>query len=256
MNNKICLNQVYKQSKTFEDHPNIKATFDELDDISIKHKFFKYAPDGTEIIRGRRYDDAVLFNSIDFKDKLVCDLGARDGIFGSYLTKVVKKIHVSDYFEEWGKGTEHDLGDIEYWTKIWQDAAFDKDKMVIEHQDMTKLTYPDNFFDIVVSTSVIEHIYNQCDWQGDMVAMKEMVRICKPGGIIALTTDIGLESRWVSGTHYYSKEDLFKRLIDYSGCTLRGDHDFDINHPDCDAITSHNDFAPVSAVIFTLQKPE
>jgi 2-polyprenyl-3-methyl-5-hydroxy-6-metoxy-1,4-benzoquinol methylase len=253
----IPLNQIYKQRQTFEQYPKIKETFDDITEHSIKNNFIRFDQDNQMIIKGRRYDDAVIINSdIDFNGKTVCDLGARDGILGAYLTKYVDKIYVSDYFEEWGKGTEHDLGSIEHWTNIWENAAFDKNKLVIENQDMTKLTYPDNFFDIVISTSVIEHIYNQANWTGDMIAMKEMVRICKPGGIIAVTTDMARESRWVSGTFYYSIEDIFKRLIDHSGCELRGEYNFDINDTENDAISSHNDLYPVSSVIFTLKKPD
>lgn len=254
---KVPLNQVYKESKTFEDYPHIKQTFDELTKLSVDHDFIRRHPDGGVSVKGRRYDDAVLFHSdVDFNDKVVCELGARDGIFGAWLTKFVKKIYVSDYFEEWGKGTDHDLGQIDYWTNLWTTVAEDPSRMVVETQDMTKLTYDDNMFDIVVSTSVIEHLYNQGDWDGDIRAIKEMARICKPGGIILLSTDIAKESKWVSGTFYYSVEDLFKRLIEPSGCVLRGEYNFDLDDPDNTAITSHNGYAPVSSVVFSLQKPE
>jgi 2-polyprenyl-3-methyl-5-hydroxy-6-metoxy-1,4-benzoquinol methylase len=245
---KAPLNQVYQMKKTFEDYPEIKATFDEITGFSQKHNFVR--DDGW--VRGRRYDDAVLFHSgVDFEGKLVCDLGARDGIFGPWLTQFVNKIHVSDYFEQW-----EGLGDLAQWTNIWNTCAPRPDRMVCEHQDMTALTYPDNYFDIVISTSVIEHLYNQRENNGDTIAMKEMVRVCKPGGIILLSTDMAPTSRWVSGTYYYSYEDLFKRLIVPSGCTLRGDHAFDLNDPHCDAITEHNGFSPVSSVVFSLVKPK
>lgn len=254
------LNQIYRMKKTFEQYPQIKDTFDEITNKCVAKGFYELDKDGLMRIKGRRYDDAVLYNSVllngqDFNDKVVCDLGARDGIFGAWLTKYVKKIYISDYFEEWGKGTEYDLGQQQYWTKIWTEFADKPDKMVIETQDMTKLTFPDNFFDIVISTSVIEHIYNQCDWQGDTIAMKEMVRICKPGGLILLSTDMAKESKWVSGTFYYSEKDLFDRLITPSGCKIVGKYDFSMDHPDNDAISSHNGFGPVAPVVFTLQKP-
>jgi SAM-dependent methyltransferase len=255
--NKVCLNQTYKIKKTFEDYPEIKKTFDEITKLSIDNDFHQIMPDGQKRIKGRIYDDAVLFHSdVDFNGKLVCDLGARDGIYGAWLTQFVDKIYISDYFEEWGKGTDVDLGQLDYWKNIWTKCAPNPEKMVIETQDMTKLTYPDNYFDIVVSTSVIEHIYNQCDWQGDTLAMKEMARICKPGGIILLSTDMAKESKWVSGTYYYSNEDLYKRLIDPSGCVMRGMTEFSIDHEHNDAMTSHNGFGPVTSVVFSLRKPE
>lgn len=254
---KVPLNQIYREKRTFRDYPEIKQTYDDITQFTMDNDFCRETSDGHRYPKGRRYDDAVLFHQADFNNKLVCDLGARDGIFGAWLTKFVDKIHVSDYFEEWGKGTTYDLGQIGYWTDLWGKAAPNPERMVVETQDMTNLTYDDNMFDIVISTSVIEHIYNQKDWTGDMVAMKEMVRVCKPGGLILLSTDISKhEGKWVSGTYYYSEKDLFERLIDYSGCELIGPYDFSFNHPDNNAETTHNGFGPVSPVVFALRKPE
>ena len=50
----------------------------------------------------------------------------------------------------------------------------------IEYQDMENLTYPDNFFDIVHCVNALDHtLYPQ-------KALKEMLRVCKPGGWIYL----------------------------------------------------------------------
>ena len=249
--NKVPLNQTYQIKKTFKDYPEVKRTFDDITKFTFDNNFIR--TNGSP--KGRIYDDAVLFNSdVDFKDKIVCDLGARDGIFGSYLSKYVNKIYVSDYFEEWGKGTTHDLGQFKYWQKLWLNCAYNPDRMIIETQDMTKLNYPDNFFDIVISTSVIEHIYIQKECKGDILAMQEMIRICKPGGIILISTDIGKESKWISGTFYYSEADLFKRLIDQPGVKLRGKYNFNIDDKNNDALTSHKNVYPLTSVVFSLVK--
>ena len=253
---KTPLNQVYRQSKTFSEYPQVKKTFDQITKFSIEHDFVERYPDGGVRVKGRRYDDAVLFNSgVDFTDKVVGEFGARDGIFGAWLTQFVKKIYISDYFEEWGKDTEYDLGQMNQWKKTWEDCAYDKDKIDVSTQDMTKLTYPDNFFDIVVCTSVIEHTYNQCEWNGDKVSIKELARVLKPGGIMLLSTDMTKESKWISGTFYYSEKDLFDRLIDHSGLTLNGDYDFSLDHEDNDAMTTHNGYGPVAPCVFSLTKP-
>jgi 2-polyprenyl-3-methyl-5-hydroxy-6-metoxy-1,4-benzoquinol methylase len=205
---KVSLNQTYKEKKTFADYPEIKLTYDEITKFTIENDFIDHKKDSR--LKGRRYDDAVLFHCADFNDKVVCEIGARDGVFSSWLTKFVKKIYVTDYFESWGKGTSIDLGQIEYWTEIWKKCAYNKDKLQIETQDVTNLTYPDNFFDIVICTSVIEHTYNQCNWNGDKVAMKEIARILKPNGKILMSTDMSSSSKWLSGTYYYSKEESRK----------------------------------------------
>ena len=254
----VPLNQIYRDKPTYVSYPDIYKTYVEIHDISMKH--FNIVVDGHTYPKGRLYDAAVLFNSdVDFKGKTVCELGARGGIFGVYLARYVEKIYISDYFQEWGKGTEYDLGDLDYWKNVWTNVCKsnnpeDVSKMIIENQDMTSLTYPDNFFDIVISTSVIEHLYYQKDNQGDILAMKEMARICKPGGTILITTDMAEQSKWVAGTHYYSVKDLFKRLIEPTGCVIRGDYDFDISNAENSSITSHLGYYPVSSVIFSLQK--
>jgi len=53
----------------------------------------------------------------------------------------------------------------------------------IECQDTTSLAYEDNFFDVVYSVSVIEHIPGQ----GDSVAISEIERVLKPSGKCLLT---------------------------------------------------------------------
>ncbi|MCX7834409.1 MAG: class I SAM-dependent methyltransferase [Ignavibacteria bacterium] len=49
-------------------------------------------------------------------------------------------------------------------------------------EDATKLSFEDNTFDLVYSISVIEHIYQKFD-----VAINEMIRVTKHGGILYLT---------------------------------------------------------------------
>jgi ubiquinone/menaquinone biosynthesis C-methylase UbiE len=43
---------------------------------------------------------------------------------------------------------------------------------------MEKLTYPDNYFDIVHCSNALDHTHNA------LPAVKEMIRVCKPGGWI------------------------------------------------------------------------
>lgn len=249
----IPLNQTYRKEETLK-IPSFHDIFWGLVKYAYDVKFTKFV-NGEEYTKGRIYDYALIMDSgIDFNDKMICELGARDGFFGSYLTKFAKKVHVSDYFEGWGKGTESDLGDFIYWFKTWVNTAINPHRLSIETQNMLNLDYPDNYFDIVISTSVIEHLKNQTiDHDGDMVAIKEMVRICKPGGIIALSTDMGTKCEWYSGTFYYDEEQLFKRLIDYSGCKLRGKYEFSLEGTDMHHVKDDLDS---TGVTFTLQKPE
>lgn len=81
-------------------------------------------------------------------------------------------------------------------------------------QDIRNLEFEDNFFDRVFCICVIEHI----EPENQEKAIKELVRVLKPGGILSLTFDYGnywgsLDS---SGT-IKSPRDLFERIIKPSG---------------------------------------
>jgi ubiquinone/menaquinone biosynthesis C-methylase UbiE len=52
----------------------------------------------------------------------------------------------------------------------------------IIHGDLTNLPFPDNTFDIVMSWTVLEHIDNP------QSCLKELARVCKPGGLMVHTT--------------------------------------------------------------------
>lgn len=249
------LNQIYKINETLKQYPDIAKTYDELNTFALKNNFCELLDDGGYKLKGRRYDNAVLFNSVDFNEKIVCELGARDGIFSSWLTKYVDKIYTSDYFELWGKGTEYDLGSFDYWANIWKNASYDQDKLVPEIQDITNITHLDNTFDIVICTSVIEHMITQCDFTGDMVGIREIVRIVKPGGTILLSTDMTSgKSKWHSGTFYYNEIDLFDRIINPSKCKLNGNYDFNFNNETNDAITYIDGVGMCSPVVLSLIK--
>ena len=55
----------------------------------------------------------------------------------------------------------------------------------LEYQDLTHITYADNTFDAVSCISVVEHIPAPFD----QVAINEMLRVLKPGGVFILTLD-------------------------------------------------------------------
>lgn len=251
------LNQIYKEDLTKRTYPLVDETFNSIRDLSLSQNFVTE----TGKPKGRIYDDAVLYTAViedggSFEGKVVCDVGARDGIFGSWLTREAAKVYVSDYFELWGKGTEHDLGQIEQWTNIWTSAAPNPDRLVCEHQDMTNLTYDDEMFDITISTSVIEHIFPQANYRGDMFAIREMVRVTKPGGYVLLTTDmIDGPSQWYAGTYYYDSNDIFDRIINPSRCELVGTYDFNFGSSDNTDEFDRPNVGLVSSVIIVLKKP-
>jgi SAM-dependent methyltransferase len=62
-------------------------------------------------------------------------------------------------------------------------------ELALAVEDATALSYPDASFDNCICVSVIEHVPD------DARAMAEIWRILRPGGVLHLTTNVGLESK-------------------------------------------------------------
>src|SRR5260370_1916346 len=64
-------------------------------------------------------------------------------------------------------------------------------RVTSEVQDGRALTYADDTFDAAYSVSVLEHIPDD----GDTAALRELVRVVKPGGLVVVTVPFDLEYR-------------------------------------------------------------
>ena len=70
----------------------------------------------------------------------------------------------------------------------------------IGYQDMEKLTYPDNYFDIVYCSNALDHTRDA------LSAVKEMMRVCKRDGWIYI--ECWLDQKQTGYQHYWdAKED-------------------------------------------------
>lgn len=65
----------------------------------------------------------------------------------------------------------------------------------IEVENMEKLSYPDESFDIVHSINALDHT------KGALTALKEMIRVCKPGGWVYI--DCALIQHTTRGHRHY-----------------------------------------------------
>jgi SAM-dependent methyltransferase len=73
-------------------------------------------------------------------------------------------------------------------------------KVRSELQDARSLSYPDSSFDAAYTVSVLEHIPDR----GDSLALRELVRVVKPGGRVVVTTpyDRRYRETFVNGPVY------------------------------------------------------
>jgi SAM-dependent methyltransferase len=115
------------------------------------------------------------------KELAVADIGSGPfSTIGSYLDGIDLKIYPSD---------KQDF--IEFWKSRNQTPM-----IPIEVQDMEKLTYLDEFFDIVHCLNALDHTHNVKE------AVKEMIRVCKPGGWVYI--DCHLDQMSTGGHHFWN----------------------------------------------------
>lgn len=122
----------------------------------------------------------------DKREVRIVDIGSGPyPITGQHLVGVRIEIHYCD---------NHDPTD--FWTMVEQTPMFP-----IEYQDMEKLTYPDNSFDIVNCVNALDHTRDA------LSALKEMLRVVKPGGWIYI--DCALDQHTSQRKRHYwdAKED-------------------------------------------------
>lgn len=140
--------------------------------------------------------------------KNIYELSSR-GAFVRFLKKQKLKLTLSEYFD----GVE--LGEF---------------VGGIQCQNVEKLTYTDNKFDVVTSLEVFEHVEN------DMQGFKEIHRVLKRKGVFIFTVPINLESKTIERTKIVNgkHENILPAM--YHSDSLRGankvfcyrDYGFDI----------------------------
>lgn len=124
-------------------------------------------------------DDLLPFVG-DKKELKIADIGSGPFSFiGSTLPGVKVEIYPSDNQD---------------FTNFWE-IRNQKPFIPVEYQNMEKLTYPDNLFDIVFCHNALDHTNNAKE------ATKEMIRVCKTSGWVVIICslnqlDTGYLHKW------------------------------------------------------------
>lgn len=98
-------------------------------------------------------------------------------------------------------------------------GGVDTDRLVVQHMDGRKLRYPDDTFDGVFSSGSIEHFGDYADVAA---AAYEMGRVLKPGGVLALSTELCISGPdggkgWSDDTILFAAGDIERHIIEASG---------------------------------------
>jgi len=92
-------------------------------------------------------------------------------------------------------------------------------RLVTQHMDGRCLRYEDASFDVIYSSSSIEHFG---DWDDVVAAAREMGRVLKPGGLLTVSTEyrIGGEGKGIlPAILMFSTAELYSLIIEPSGLT-------------------------------------
>jgi SAM-dependent methyltransferase len=83
--------------------------------------------------------------------------------------------------------------------------------------DATRLSFPDNTFSHIIISEVLEHI------QDDVAAIREMTRILKPGGTLAVTVPTGWTEKinWMLSDEYHAPKSVGGHVRIYSSIELK-----------------------------------
>jgi SAM-dependent methyltransferase len=255
--------------RSFQDWPPLETNFEKVTQFALDCGFSHTdESNGFRYPRGRRYDDAMFLTmaaqlGYTWAGKTVCEIGARDSLFASYLvaTENVAQCLIGD-----------GLGDIEQWSQLWRRAAgsggsAESTKLSISNENILDLSYPDRSVDVVICKAVLEHVpWQTLDCCGHHRAIHEIERILKPGGLVFISTQvIGWNSERsvrYSGTQYWSVTDLRSQLLSCPGLSLierpEFQLDFNFSFSDADDIRFYTEIGttigPCSSMVFVLHK--
>ena len=130
----------------------------------------------------------------DLSEKHVYELSAQ-GPLVKFLLRSAGKVTLSEYFD---------------------DVPLGKYKGKIQCQDVERLTYDKESFDICTSTEVFEHVPH------DLEGFKELYRILKRGGVLMLTVPLSPVSKTVERAKIIDGEIQYLLPPEYHGDRIRG----------------------------------
>ena len=77
--------------------------------------------------------------------------------------------------------------------------------------DAKNIPFPDNHFDVIISTDCLEHV----DWPRDVI--REAFRVTKPGGLFYLTTVFDFEIHGYPNDYWRFTPECIKQLLQDAG---------------------------------------
>lgn len=133
----------------------------------IKGKLEKILSKTGDLNFRRRVVTMIEYLDIQPREKIL-DMGCGEGFYSMIFDQLYDcEVIAVDYDPE-----------ILSLAKKWLGGS---SRVTVEQGDITNLRFPDNYFDKIVCTEVLEHV------EDDKTAIKELFRVLRPGGVVAIT---------------------------------------------------------------------
>ncbi len=143
---------------------------------------------------------ALLEDNLPVEDKLdhILEVGSGTGNHFSFLNQDYSTYTMTDGSDEMLEIARH---------KYKKEAT--AGKIIFEHQDATSLTYPNDKFDRLIGTHVLEHLNNPVS------VLTEWNRVVRPGGVISIVLPCDPGLLWRFGCHLGPRQNAKKLGYDY-----------------------------------------
>ena len=179
-------------------------------------------------VRMREWELCQVIKATDAlpKQARILDTGSFNTYLGLYLSQTYPDVTVSDLLGRRAiKSLLRKLGvapakNTEAPYSTWKTAML-RHGLKVRTVDLTRIPYPDNSFDCIISLSVIEHVPHI------ELALAELYRVLAPGGRLLVTTDCSQESKpYAENVRYFTETELEKLFSPFPVTSVRNRPDF------------------------------
>lgn len=149
-------------------------------------------------------------------DARCLDVGAGHEALAYWLANHVQEVIATDLYEsEWAQGgAKEGAADVLEDPAKYAPFEYRKSHLKFQKMDGRKLEFESDSFDFVISLSSIEHFGGL---QGSIESMREMGRVCKPGGLLVVATELILND--AEHPEFFTLDEL-RQLVAASGMRL------------------------------------
>jgi SAM-dependent methyltransferase len=146
-------------------------------------------------------------------------VGAGTEATSFYLTQHFRFVFATDLYARFTEWATYAPAAMLFQPEVYAESTpFERRRLVVQNMDAGRIDHEDETFDFIYSSSSIEHFGKPDEIRQ---AAREMGRVLKAGGVMAISTELCLDGkpgRLSGNTLIFSPGDIRKLIIEASGC--------------------------------------